>query len=102
MKVLITEDKRIKLIQNYIMSTFPVVHSVDISDKKVLLGNDGPRNKQGEIITVNLITVNFKEGEMQISPTTTLRKIMRQINPIFGLGLDEYGSHWDFDYKMIN
>ena len=102
MKILITEDKRIKLIQNYIMSTFPVVHSVDISDKKVLLGNDGPRNKQGEIITVNLITVNFKEGEMQISPTTTLRKIMRQVNSVFGLDLDEFASNWDFTYKMVN
>ena len=102
MKILITEDKRIKLIQNYIVSTFPEVVSVDISDKKVLLGS-GP-NKFGEegIIDVNLITVNFKSGEMQISPTTTLRKIMRQVNPIFGLGLVEYGSHWDFDYKMIN
>ena len=84
------------------MSTFPVVHSVDITPKKKKLGS-GP-NKFGEegIIDVNLITVNFKSGEMQISPTTTLRKIMRQVNPIFGLGLVEYGSHWDFDYKMIN
>ena len=102
MKILITEDKRIRLIQNYIISTFPVVHSVDISDKKVLLGS-GP-NKFGEegIIDVNLITVNFKGGKMQYSPTYTLKKIITQINPIFGLGLDEYGSHWDFDYKMIN
>ena len=102
MKILITEDKRIKLIQNYILSTFPEVVSVDISDKKVLLGNDGPRNKQGEIITVNLITVNFKEGKMQISPTTTLRKIIRQVDSIFGLDLAEYGSKWDFTYKMVN
>ena len=102
MKILITEDKRIKLIQNYIMSTFPVVHSVDISDKKVFMGNDGPKNKQGEIITVTLITVNFKEGKMQISPTTTLRKIMRQVNSIFGLDLADYGSKWDFTYKMVN
>jgi hypothetical protein len=39
---------------------------------------------------------------MQYSTTYTLKKIIKQINPIFGLGLDEYGSHWDFDYKMIN
>ena len=84
------------------MSTFPVVDSVDISDKKVLMGNDGPKNKQGEIITVTLITVNFKEGKMQISPTTTLRKIMRQVNSIFGLDLADYGSKWDFTYKMVN
>ena len=37
MKILITEDKRIKLIQNYILSTFLEVDSVDISDKKVAL-----------------------------------------------------------------
>lgn len=102
MKILITEDKRIKLIQNYIVSTFPVVHSVDITPTKKKLGS-GP-NKFGEegIIDVNLITVNFKSGEMQYSPTYTLRKIMKQVNSIFGLDLEEYGSHWDFDYKMIN
>lgn len=102
MKILITEDKRIKLIQNYIVSTFPVVDSVDIHQKDVLLGSG--QNKFGEegVIKVNQITVNFKSGKMQISPTTTLRKIMRQVDSIFGLDLAEYGSYWDFDYKMIN
>ena len=41
MKILITEDKRIKLIQNYIVSTFPEVVSVDITSKKKKLGS-GP------------------------------------------------------------
>lgn len=102
MKILITEDKRIKLIQNYITTTFPVVDSVDIYQKDVLLGSG--QNKFGEegVIKVNQITVNFKSGKMQISPTTTLRKIMKQVDSIFGLDLSEYGSHWDFDYKMIN
>ena len=101
MKILITEDKRIKLIQNYILSTVPVVHSVDIREKDVLLGS-GP-NKFGEegVIKVNQITVNFKGGKMQISPTTTLRKIMRQVNSVFGLDLDEFASNWDFTYKMV-
>jgi len=101
MKILITEDKRIKLIQNYITTTFPVVHSVDIRQKDVLLGS-GP-NKYGEegVIKVNQITVNFKGGKMQYSPTYTLNKISRQVNNMFGLDWKEYGSHWDFDYKMI-
>jgi len=101
MKILITENRRIKLIQNYIMSTFPMVDSVDVTLEKKTLGS-GP-NKFGEegIIDVNLITVNFKSGKMRISPTTTLRKIMKQVDSIFGLDLAEYGSHWDFDYKMI-
>jgi hypothetical protein len=101
MKILITENRRIRLIQNYIMSTFPVVDSVDITSTKKTLGS-GP-NKFGEegVITINLITVNFKSGEMQISPTTTLRKIMKQVDSIFGLDLAEYGSYWDFDYRMI-
>jgi hypothetical protein len=101
MKILITEDKRVRLIQNYIMSTFPVVDSVDISKKEKMLGS-GP-NKYGEegVITTNLITVNFKGGKLQISPTTTLRKIMKQVDSIFGLDLAEYGSKWDFTYKMV-
>ena len=102
MKILISEDKRIKLIQNYIMSTFPVVDSVDITPTKKKLGS-GP-NKFGEegIIDVNLITVNFDDSEMEYSPTTTLRKIMKQVDSIFGLDLVEYGSKWDFTYKMVN
>jgi len=101
MKILITEDKRIRLIQNYIMDTFPVVHSVDIIPKKTLLGS-GP-NKYGKdgLIDVNVILVNFKSGEMQYSPTYTLNKISKQVNSIFGLGWKEYGSHWDFQYKMV-
>ena len=101
MKVLITEEKRLKLIQKYIMSAFPVVQSVDITSKKVILGS-GP-NKFGEegVIDVNLITVNFKGGKMQYSPATTLRQIMKQVDSIFGLDVTEYGSHWDFNYKMI-
>ena len=102
MKILITEDKRIKLIQNYILSTFPEVVSVDVTLEKKKLGS-GP-NKFGEegIIDVNLITVNFDDSEMEYSPTTTLRKIMKQVDSIFGLDLAEYGSKWDFTYKMVN
>jgi hypothetical protein len=102
MKILITEDKRIKLIQNYILSTFPEVVSVDIHPKRVLLGA-GP-NKFGEegVITVNQLTVNFDDSEMEYSPTMTTRKIMRQVDSIFGLDFAEYGSYWDFTYKMVN
>ena len=102
MKILITEDKRIKLIQNYILSTFPEAVSVDITSTKKKLGS-GP-NKFGEegVITVNQLTVNFDDSEMEYSPTMTTRKIMRQVDSIFGLDLAEYGSHWHFDYKMIN
>ena len=100
MKILITEDKRIKLIQNYILSTFPEVVSVDITSKKKTLGS-GP-NKFGEegVITVNQLTVNFDDSEMEYSPTMTTRKIMRQVDSIFGLDLGEYGSHWNFDYRI--
>jgi hypothetical protein len=102
MKILITENRRIKLIQNYIMSTFPMVDSVDVTLEKKTLGS-GP-NKFGEegIIDVNLITVNFDDSEMEYSPTMTIRKIMRQVDSIFGLDLVEYGSYWDFDYRIIN
>ena len=102
MKILITEDKRIKLIQNYILSTFPEVVSVDIHPKRVLLGG-GP-NKFGEngVITINQVIVNFDDSEMEYSPTMTTRKIMRQVDSIFGLDLGEYGSYWDFDYRIIN
>ena len=84
------------------MSTFPMVDSVDISQKQRKLGSGPSKTGEDGIITINVITVNFKNGKMQISPTTTLRKIMKQVDSIFGLDLGDYGSHWDFDYRMIN
>ena len=102
MKILITEDKRIKLIQNYILSTFPEVVSVDITSKKKKLGSCPNNFGEEGVITVNQLTVNFDDSEMEYSPTMTTRKIMRQVDSIFGLDLAEYGSHWHFDYKMIN
>ena len=102
MKILITEDKRIKLIQNYIMSAFPVVHSVSVTPKQHMLGGGPSKYGEDKLIDVNLITVNFKGGEMQYSPTFTLNKIVKQIDSIFGLDVGHYGTHWDFAYKMIN
>ena len=63
----------------------------------------GP-NKFGEegVITVNQLTVNFDDSEMEYSPTMTTRKIMRQVDSIFGLDLNEFASKWDFTYKMVN
>jgi len=101
MKILITENRRIKLIQNYIMSTFPVVDSVDISQKQRMLGSGPSKTGEDGILTINVITVNFDDSKMEYSPTMTLRKIMKQVDSIFGLDLGDYGSHWDFTYKMV-
>jgi hypothetical protein len=79
-----------------------MVDSVDISQKQRMLGSGPSKTGEDGVITINVITVNFKEGEMEYSPTMTLRKIMRQVDSIFGLDLAEYGSYWNFDYRIIN
>jgi hypothetical protein len=38
---------------------------------------------------------------MQNSPTRTLREIRADINRMFGLHIDESGSDWGIEYKMM-
>ena len=47
----------------------------------------------------NIINVEFKGNELQISPTRTLREIRADINRMFGLRIDESGSNWGIEYK---
>jgi hypothetical protein len=49
----------------------------------------------------NIINVGFRGGEMQNSPTRTLREIRADINRMFGLRIDESGSDWGIEYKML-
>ena len=99
MKVLITESKYNKLIEDYILNGYPVVKSVTFTTKDVYLASG---DKDGrKIITRDIINVGFKGGEMQISPTRELREIRADINRMFGLRIDESGSDWGIEYKML-
>ena len=99
MKVLITESKYNKLIEDYILNGYPVVKSVTFTTKDVYLASGNKSERR--TIQRNIINVGFRGGEMQNSPTRTLREIRADINRMFGLHIDESNSDWGIEYKMM-
>ena len=99
MKVLIKESKYNNLIENYILNGYPVVKNVTFTTKNVYLASGNKSERR--TIQRNIINVGFKGGEMQNSPTRTLREIRADINRMFGLRIDESGSDWGIEYKML-
>ena len=99
MKILITESKYNKLIEDYILNGYPVVKSVTFTTKDVYLASGDKSERR--TIQRNIINVGFKGGKMQNSPTRTLREIRADVNRMFGLDIDMSGSHWGIEYKMM-
>jgi hypothetical protein len=99
MKVLITESKYNKLIEDYILNGYPVVKNVTFTTKDVYLASGDKSDRR--TIQRNIINVGFRGGEMQNSPTRTLREIRADINRMFGLHIDESNSDWGIEYKMM-
>jgi hypothetical protein len=99
MEVLIKEQRLNNIIEKYILELYPVVKSVTFTTKDVYLASGDKSERR--TIQRNIINVGFKGGEMQNSPTLTLRRIRDSINRMFGLYVDESGSNWGIEYKMI-
>jgi hypothetical protein len=99
MEVLIKEQRLNNIIEKYILELYPVVKSVTFTTKDVYLASGDKSERR--TIQRNIINVGFKGGEMQNSPTLTLRRIRGSINRMFGLNIDESGSNWGIEYKMI-
>lgn len=99
MEVLIKEQRLNNIIEKYILELYPVVKSVTFTTKDVYLASGDKSERR--TIQRNIINVGFKGDEMQNSPTLTLRRIRGSINRMFGLDIDESGSDWGIEYKMI-
>ena len=99
MKVVIKESKYNNLIENYILNGYPVVKNVTFTTKGVYLASGDKSERR--TIQRNIINVGFRGGEMQNSPTRTLREIRADINRMFGLRIDKSGSDWGIEYKML-
>lgn len=77
-----------------------MVRDVFFTTKRIALAS-GP-NERGEIdIIRNIININFIDGEMTHSPTWTSKHIRNDINSMFGLNIEEYGSDWSIEWKMV-
>lgn len=101
MKILITENKLYHTLENYILEGYPEVKRVSFIKKKVQLAS-GPNIKGEPMIERNVIIIGFISGQMTHSPTWNLKHIRQDVNRMFGLGIGEYGSDWDMDYKITN
>lgn len=99
MEVLIKEQRLNNIIEKYILELYPVVKSVTFTTKDVYLASGDKSERR--TIQRNIINVGFKGDEMQNSPTLTLRRIRGIVNRMFGLDIDESGSDWGIEYKMI-
>ena len=76
-----------------------MVRDVVFTTKDVYLASGSKSERR--TIQRNIINIGFKGGEMTHSPTWTSKHIVNGINPMFGLGVGEYGSNWGIEWKMI-
>jgi hypothetical protein len=100
MKVLIKESKYNNLIENYILDGYPVVKNVTFSTKDVYLASGDKSERR--TIQRTIIIIHLISGQMTHSPTWTMKEIRNDINRMFGLGIEQPGSHWGIDYKIHN
>jgi len=98
MKVLITESKYNKLIEDYIVDGFPVVKNVTFITKDIYLASGDKSERR--TIQRTIIIIHLISGQMTHSPSWTMRDIVRDVNRMFGLGIEQPGSHWGIDYKI--
>jgi hypothetical protein len=99
MKVLITESKYNKLIEDYILDGYPVVKNVTFTTKDVYLASGDENGRK--IVTRDIIVLGFISGQMTHSPSWTVKEIRNDINRMFGLGIEQPRSNWGIEYKML-
>ena len=100
MKYIITESRINNLLEKYILERYPMVRDVFFTTKSIRLASEPNERGENDIIR-NIININFKDSEMTHSPTWTSKHIRNDINSMFGLEIDKYGSDWGIEWKMI-
>jgi len=100
MKILIKEERRNDLIEKFILNGYPMVKKVFFTTKKIKLASE-PNSRGENMIDRTIINIDFIDGKMTHSPSYMLKKIKNQINPIFGLDIESYGSDWGLEGKMV-
>lgn len=101
MKYIITESRINNLLEKYILERYPMVRSVGFGTKKVHLGS-GPNDKGETDIVQTIIFINFIKGEMiNNSPSYILKNIYNDLNSMFNLNIEKYGSYWDISGVVL-
>ena len=97
--MIITESKLINIIKNYILGGYPMVKDVEMTTRPIHLASGDAKDRG--IIDRNIITIIFINGKMTHSPSYTGRQIRDDVNRVFGLDIDKYGSDWCIEVKMF-
>lgn len=99
MKYLITESKMNGLIERYILKKYTKVRDVSFKTKKRRLGSSN-----NEVIDVTFIYVTFDNSDNKITQSEMgemRQQIMMDVDQVFGLDWQEYGSRWAFWFRQL-
>ena len=103
MKYLITESKINNYIEMYLKENFEDVVDVKFVQKTVILASEDRQIESTEIQILidpyKVLKGNFRMLNADISEVQ--ESIWRQLNSIFGLKIEEYGSPWDIKFFVI-
>lgn len=98
MKYIITESKINGLIERYILKKYSKVKDVTFKNKKVMLGSD---RKIIDSTTI-VVTLDNSDNKMTQIELSDLRKeIINDVDQVFGLDWQEYGSPWGFMFRQL-
>jgi hypothetical protein len=100
MKYIITENRINNLLEKYILERYPMVRDVFFTTKLIRLASEPNERGENDIIR-NIININFIDGKMTHSPSYTGRQIRNDVNSMFSLDIDKYGSDWGMEVKMV-
>lgn len=104
MKYLINENKLTETIESYILKNYLEVAKVYFTKQGVYLGsgyfeNNDDRKIIRTIINVVLDNMDGKYKEYQLR--NMAKPIRENVDSMFGLATEEYGSKWEFNFKQL-
>ena len=104
MKYLINENKLTETIESYILKNYPEVAKVYFTKHGVYLGSGEFENDEDRSISrtiINIVLDNM-EGKYKAHQLREMAKPIRgNVNSMFGLSTQEYGSKWDFKFRQL-
>lgn len=104
MKYLINKNKLTETIESYILKNYPEVAKVYFTKHGVYLGSGEFENDEDRSISRTIINIVLDNMEGKYKPHQLRQMsspIRRTVDSMFGLGVEEYGSKWDFKFKQL-
>jgi hypothetical protein len=104
MKYFINEHKLTETIESYILKNYPEVAKVYFTKHGVhLVSGDFEKEEDRTIIctVINVVLDNMEGKYKEYQLREMSRPIRGNVNSMFGLSTQEYGSKWDFKFKQL-